>query len=200
MRVKEILGLPIVDPLAARKIGVTVDVLIDPAHGELAGVEFEPRDPRERGRVLGHQVQRVGRHAVMLRERYEGALAGPLAPVDDWLDTGALVGLEVIGDDGDAIGKLADAHFDQDTLRIESYILGARGWWRWFGSRNLIKPDRVFSCSRELMVLRTGRVAQESLRPGELTVAPRTSGVGMLELPASAEEHPVESPVQRRAS
>ena len=45
-----------------------------------------------------------------------------------WLDAGSLVNLEVLGDDGNRIGRLADARFDQDTLDIQAYLLKGSLW------------------------------------------------------------------------
>jgi sporulation protein YlmC with PRC-barrel domain len=79
---------------------------------------------------------------------------------DRWLDTSTLVGLEVMGDDGNRIGRLVDATFDQDTLEIGAYLLGVSFLERLIGRRDRIQPASVHSCSRELMIETTGRVKE----------------------------------------
>ena len=36
------------------------------------------------------------------------------------------VGLEVMGDDGNRVGRVLDATFDQDSLEIDAYLLRAQ--------------------------------------------------------------------------
>ncbi len=167
MRVKQLRGLPVVDPVAAKKIGTVRDFFVDPGAGRLAGVSVDPRDGVEPVTILGGEIQRIGRHAVMLRGAYAPSAHASSPPVDRWLDLGTLDGLEVLGDDGDAIGHLSDAYFQQDSLRIDLYAFAAAGWRRWFGRRLGIKPEAVSSCSRELMIALTGRVAHEGAARGE---------------------------------
>jgi uncharacterized protein YrrD len=167
MRLKELRGLPVIDPTAARRVGTVVDYQVDPASGRLAALDINGTDDRGGERILAQRIRRVGSSAVILTAR-GGSVPGGTPEVNErWLDTSTLTGLEVMGDDGNRVGHLVDATFDQDSLEIDAYVLSANFFERLFGQRGRIQPGKVHSCSRELMLVTTGRVA-------ELDVAPLT--------------------------
>jgi uncharacterized protein YrrD len=161
MRLKEIRGLPVVDPAAARKIGTVSDYLVDPATGRLAALETQGREGNTDERIAAHRIRRIGQHAVVLTGRAtSGSITSDTDHAERWLDSASLANLEVLGDDGNRIGRLTDASFDQDTLEIEAYLLHANLWERLFGRhRGRIQPNQVASCSRELMIVNSGRLA-----------------------------------------
>jgi sporulation protein YlmC with PRC-barrel domain len=165
MRLKEIRGLPVVDPTAARKIGMVTDYLVDPVSGRLAALEIQPMNGSgESSRVPAHRIRRVGRHAVVLTGRaVANGSTGPLdtaGATERWLDAASLVNLEVLGDDGNRIGRLTDARFDQDTLDIQAYLLRSSLWDTLIRRRWRIQPTQVASCSRELMIVTTGHMSE----------------------------------------
>jgi sporulation protein YlmC with PRC-barrel domain len=153
MRLKELRGLPVIDPTAARKIGTVVDYQVDPASSRLAALDISGVEKGDGERILASRIRRVGRSAVILTAR-GGATPGTPPEINDrWLDTSTLVGLEVMGDDGNRIGKLVDANFNQDSLDVDAYLLRAGGLERLTGQRGRIQPAKVHSCSRELMMV-----------------------------------------------
>jgi uncharacterized protein YrrD len=161
MRLKEVRGLPVIDPTAARKIGTVTDYQVDPASGRLAALDITPVDSGDGERILAQRIRRVGSSAVILTAR-GGSVAGTPVEVNDrWLDTSTSIGLEVMGDDGNRIGRVVDATFNQDTLDIEAYLLRDGLFDRMFGRRSRIQPDKVHACSRELMIVATGHVKTE---------------------------------------
>jgi uncharacterized protein YrrD len=158
MRLKELRGLPVIDPTAARKVGTVCDYQVDPASGCLAALDVDGLDEGRRERILAPRIRRVGRDAVVLTGR-GGATPGPTPEiVERWLDMSTLVGLDVIGDDGNRVGRLVDGSFDQDSLEIEAYLLHASLWERLISRRGRIQPAKVHSCSRELMMVSTGHL------------------------------------------
>lgn len=161
MRLKELRGLTVIDPTAARKIGTVAEIQVDPASGRLAAIDLSGSDTRDPERILASRIRRVGRNAVILTAR-GGATAGTRPDINErWLDTSTLVGLEVMGDDGNRVGHLVDATFNQDTFEVESYLLRARGLLsRFLRDRARIVPTSVLSCSRDLMMVSTGRVQE----------------------------------------
>ena len=169
MRLKEIRGLPVIDPTAARKIGTVMDYQIDPGSGRIAALDITPLSGGESQRVVAQRIRRVGSSAVILTARGGSAPNAPTEVVDHWLDTSTTVGLDVMGDDGNRIGHLVDATFNQDSLAIEAYLLRASFTERLFGRRARIQPDKVHACSRELMMVSTGRVTATELAPQEST-------------------------------
>jgi sporulation protein YlmC with PRC-barrel domain len=163
MRLKELLGLPVIDPTAARKVGTVQDYQVDPVSGRLAALDIGSVENGENGegeRILAARIRRVGNNAVVLTPR-GGATPGTPPEVNErWLDESTLTGLEVMGDDGNRIGRLVDAAFDQDNLEIEAYLLRSSGFDQLIGRRGRIQPEKVHACSRELMIFTTGRMKE----------------------------------------
>jgi sporulation protein YlmC with PRC-barrel domain len=165
MRLKELRGLPVVDPIAARKIGTVIDYQVDPASGRLAAVDITSNASGAGERVLATRIRRVGGSAILLTAR-GGNVPGAVAEVDErWLDGSTLSGLEVLGDDGNRVGRLVDANFDQDSLEIEAYLLRTSIFERLMGRPGRIPPGKVQACSRELMLVASGRVKELSEAP-----------------------------------
>jgi|ERR1051326_2083125 sporulation protein YlmC with PRC-barrel domain len=169
MRLKEIRGLPVIDPTAARKVGTVDDYQVDPATGRIAALDISSVGGGEGERILAQRIRRIGTSAVILTARGGSVASGPVEIVDRWLDTSTTIGLEVMGDDGNRIGHLVDATFNQDTLEVEAYLLRANLRERLIGRRGRIQPDKVHACSRELMMVTTGKVKAAELAPGEET-------------------------------
>src|SRR5262245_24818812 len=128
MRLKELHGLPVIDPTAARKAGTVSDYQVDPVSGGIAALAVGGTEAGEPERILGHRIRRVGRNAVILTGRVNPNPSVVPDLNDRWLDGSSLVGLEVLGDDGNRIGRLIDGTFDQDTLEIGAYLLRASVW------------------------------------------------------------------------
>jgi len=160
MRLKELRGLPVIDPTAARRIGTVVDYQVDPTSCRLASLDISGVGERDGERISAQRIRRVGSSAVILTARGGSLPGGPAELNERWLDTSTLIGLEVMGDDGNRIGHLVDAVFDQDSLEVETYLLRASFFERLFGRRGRIQPDNVHSCSRELMMVSTGHVSE----------------------------------------
>lgn len=169
MRLKELRGLPVIDPTAARKIGTVADYQVDPASGRLAALDISGVEEGDDERVLAPRIRRVGRNAVILTARGGATANAPVEVNERWLDGSTLSGLEVMGDDGNRIGRLVDAGFNQDSLEIEAYLLRSGGWLRMLGSGDRIQPAKVHACSRELMIVTTGRVKELSVATSEDT-------------------------------
>lgn len=169
MRLNELHGLPVIDPTAARKIGSVVDYQVDPTSNRLAALDVSGVDDDGAGeRVLAARIRRVGRSAVILTAR-GGGVAGPEPEVNDrWLDSSSLVGLAVMGDDGDRIGEVLDATFNQDTLEVEAYVLRSDVFQRLTGRADRILPARVHSCSRELMLVARAKETAVAAAPPAL--------------------------------
>jgi sporulation protein YlmC with PRC-barrel domain len=167
MRLKELRGLPVIDPTAARKVGTVVDYQVDPVAGRIAALDIAQVEGGDGQRILSQRIRRVGSSAVILTARGGAEPGAVIEIVDRWLDTSTTIGLEVMGDDGNRIGHLVDATFDQDSLNIDAYLLQHSFSQRLIGRRGRIQPDKVHACSRELMMVMTGRVKAAELAPEE---------------------------------
>src|SRR6266852_2448258 len=184
MRLKELRGLPVIDPTAARKIGKVQDYQIDPASGRLAALDINSVEGGDGERILAARIRRVGSNAVILTAR-GGLTPGTPPEINErWLDDSTLTGLEVMGDDGNRIGRLVDAAFNQDSLEVDAYLLRSGGLDQLFGRRGRIQPAKVHSCSRELMIFATGRLKELPASPTVVEETPTAS----LHMPFKAED------------
>ena len=118
MRLKQLRGMPVVDPTTARKIGSVLDYQVDPVSGQVAAIDVGDVGGEAR-RIGAERIHRVGAAAVMLTAASAADPPVPAPVADDWLDAASLSGLEVMGVDGGRIGRLSDAAFNQDDLTIE---------------------------------------------------------------------------------
>jgi sporulation protein YlmC with PRC-barrel domain len=193
MRLKELRGLPVIDPTAARKVGTVSDYQVDPAAGRLAALDVAPLDGGEAQRILAQRIRRVGGSAVMLTARGGSMPSSPSELNERWLDTSTLVGLEVMSEDGTRVGHLVDATFDQDSLTIQTYLLQGSGFLDSLsGKRNRIEPETVHSCSRELMLVSSGNAqAAEAVGTSET----ESTGDTASKAAASEETAPLEASV-----
>ncbi|MGI9145036.1 MAG: PRC-barrel domain-containing protein [Chloroflexota bacterium] len=196
MRLKDLRGLPVIDPKLARRIGSVLDFQVDPVSGRLAALDVGSSSTDQAQRILAASIRRVGRSAVILTAaaRDDGAGAAPAAH-NHWLDASSLSGLEVVGDDGSRVGRLMDASFDQDSLKIEVYLLRSGILQRALGRPRRIAPAQVQSCSRELMMIVSGGVRD----PGQASAPGETAARLSAHLPLKAEDRPSTSALNQIA-
>jgi sporulation protein YlmC with PRC-barrel domain len=151
VRLRRLLGLPVVDADVARQAGVVSDVELDLAAGRVAVVQVRHGDGWEVWRVPAEFVYRVERGAVLVQDSVELDFRPPLAPQPGWVGSAGLAGLEVLSEAGERVGRLLDADLDPDTLCVRRYLLRQRRWLLW---HRRILPADVVSASRELMIVR----------------------------------------------
>lgn len=181
MRVTELRGLPVIDPRNAHKIGNVEDVLVDHEAGRIAALHIIRPDGESRERITAEQVKRIGQSAVMLRASADEVdTHNPKLAVEDCLDIETLVGLEVMGDDGNRMGTLCDVHVNADSLRVEAWELAVPRMERWLGGGGRVQPNAVLSCSRELMLVRSSRHVVQTV-PGSDTTDSRAMADGQVE-------------------
>src|SRR5206468_907718 len=65
MRLKELRGLPVIDPTAARKIGTVQDYQIDPVSGRLAALDINSVENGDGGRIAPAKVHSCSRELMM---------------------------------------------------------------------------------------------------------------------------------------
>src|SRR5579859_8012164 len=150
MRITELKGRQVVDPTTARKRGKVVDVLVDPTTARLAWIIIARNDEGPPEHIAAAMIARIGRAAVMLRRQVDSDLEILVEGRDKYLDYESLVGLEVLDEGGDPVGRLQDARIDPDRLVITAYALVDAGWRRWLHRATDIGPGEVTSWSRDL--------------------------------------------------
>ena len=144
-------GLPVVDTHVARQAGVVSDVLLDLQAGRVAVLNIAHADGWLVQRIPYHLIHRLGPRTVLVSETVAVDL-GPPAVGQPWLPIEAFVGLEVVTDRGEHIGRLTDADLDDESLAVKTYLMRKTGGI--LRRRRRIRPDEVVMCSQELMLIR----------------------------------------------
>lgn len=151
MRLTKVPGLPVVDTHVARQAGIVSDVLLDLHAGRVAVLNVKHGDGWLVQRIPAEYVYRLGPHTVLVADTVAVDL-GPPASDQRWFPIESVVGLEVLTEGGDRVGRIVDAELDDQTLAVRAYLLrGATGAWRRHGR---IHPDEVVTASPELMLVR----------------------------------------------
>jgi sporulation protein YlmC with PRC-barrel domain len=151
VRLSKIPGMAVVDTHVARQAGVVSDVLLDVQSGRVAVLNVKHADGWLLQRIPADYIYRLGPHTVLVADTAAVDL-GPPASDQRWFPIASLVGLEVLSEGGDRVGRIHDADVDDQTLEVTAYLLkNASGPWRRQGR---IHPDEVVTCSTELMLVR----------------------------------------------
>ena len=161
MRLTEVRGRAVIDPVTARKIGTIEDVFIEPPARHIAAIRIVGADGPQL--LPASRIARFGQHAVMLKAGSTGTLDAPDA---EWLNFGSAIGLEVLNDSGDRIGVMCDLDFDPVKLEVQTVDLEVRAMERWFGGGGRIGVDSIVSGSRELMVVHDKSVVTSTAMDG----------------------------------
>ncbi len=119
MRVRELKGRPVLDVAAARELGRVEAVIVDPAARAVIGFRVSGASP-----VLPlAEVKAVGADAVTVDGPF--ALHLPNGASEERSVAGALdpVGLLVLGDDGNALGRVADLDIDEASGAVVTIFM-----------------------------------------------------------------------------
>lgn len=151
MRLSKITGMPVVDTHVARQAGVVSDVLLDMRAGCVAVLNVKHGDGWQVQRIPAKYIYRLGPHTVLVADTVAVDL-GPSASHQRWFPIESLVGLQVLTEAGDHVGRISDAEVDDQTLQVTAYLLKKEtGLWHRQGR---IQPQDVVNCSPELMLIR----------------------------------------------
>jgi sporulation protein YlmC with PRC-barrel domain len=151
VRLSKINGLPVVDTHVARQAGVVSDVLLDLHAGRVAVLNVKHGDGWQVQRIPARFIYRLGPRQVLVSDTVAVDLGLPRGE-QPWFPIQSVVGLQVISDGGDEVGRIADAELDEQTLAVKTYLLrNASGAWR---RSARLQPDEVVNCSAELMLVR----------------------------------------------
>ena len=148
--------MPVVDTHVARQAGIVSDVMLDVLAGRVAVLNVKHADGWLVQRIPAEYIYRLGPHTVLVADTVAVDL-GPAVADQRWFSIESIVGLEVLTEGGDRVGKIVDADLDDQTLAVKSYLLrNAEGPWK---RRGRLHPDEVVNCSAELMLIREPRKA-----------------------------------------
>ena len=126
-------------------------MLLDLQNGRLAVLNVQHADGWLVQRIPAEYIYRIGPHTVLVADTVAVDLGPPQAD-QRYFPSAALLGLEVMTEGGDRVGRISDADLDDKTLAVKAYLLrNAQGPWR---RRGRIHPDEVVTFSVELMLVR----------------------------------------------
>jgi len=104
--------------------------------------------------VRRHGVKHVGLHAVVLAVSDDLTDPDTNDPeLDRLIDLRTLIGLEVISDQGNLLGRVQDAIIDPETLTVEEYELKRNFWDRYLQTGPRIAAGSTLSCSKDLLIV-----------------------------------------------
>jgi hypothetical protein len=155
MRLRHLVGRPVVHAAWGWIVGWVRDVWIDPHAGCVAAFEVCMADRMQVRCVEPFLVQRSRRHGLAVESDPDQWQAVQRQP--SWIPVRGLADLLVVQDDGQRACRLADAECDPDSWAITRYRIWRR-WWELFGARGLA-PDRVVAGGPELLVVAGDRSA-----------------------------------------
>jgi sporulation protein YlmC with PRC-barrel domain len=143
--------MPVVDTHVARQAGIVSDVLLDVQAGRVAVLNVKHADGWLVQHIPAEYVYRLGPQTILVADTV-AVDVGPPQPDQHWFSIESVLGLEVLTENGEQVGQIADADLDDQTLVVRAYVLrNAAGAWRRLG---LVHPDEVVACSPELMLIR----------------------------------------------
>lgn len=155
MHVTDLRGLRIFSLMSALKMGTVEDVLFDPGCRYVAALSVREYGPGQRRLVSRESVKRVGRNAVILAGSDEMPEEMDMGDVDRLIGLHTLLGLEVVTDRGNLVGRIRDAVMDADTLAIETFEV-ARSPLERLIHRELpqrLDAHEVLSASKDVMII-----------------------------------------------
>lgn len=178
MYVTDLRHLRIISLVSALRMGLVEDVLLDPGCGYVAALRVRPVRGSKQRLVLRQAVRRIGRHAVILNGDEELPDESALDNADRMIALDTLIGLEVVSDEGNLLGRVRNAVIDQETLAIEAFDVARAplGVLSRLGGMLRIEAREMLSGSKDVIivpqtVIYEGRDA-EDLVPG-LPAPPR---------------------------
>lgn len=155
MYVTDLRGLRIISLASALKMGQVEDALLDPTCRYVAALRVHAYNTHPRQLVPRQLVRRVGRHAVILSGSDDLPEEASVDNADRLVNLRTLLGLEVVTDQGDLVGRLRNAIIDPDTLAIETYEIARSPLGRLLGSAGAhrVSAAETVSGSKDVLII-----------------------------------------------
>lgn len=155
MYVTDLRGLRIFSLMSALRMGAVADALLDPSCRHVAALVVREYGPGARRLVPRKLVQHVGRNAVILAGTDEIHDATEMESADRFINLATFVGLEVVSDYGNLLGRIHNAIIDPETLAVEEYEVEGRGFERLLGHRGMrrISARDTLSASKDVLIV-----------------------------------------------
>jgi sporulation protein YlmC with PRC-barrel domain len=169
MYVTDLRGLRIFSLMSALRMGSVADALLDPSCRHVAALVVREYGPGARRLVPRQLVRHVGRNAVILAGNDELHESTQLEHADRLINLATFVGLEVVTDYGNLLGRIHNATIDPDTLEMEEYEVEGPG--RLLGQRRTrrIKAHESLSASKDVLIVPES-VLSETAQPAHAAV------------------------------
>jgi sporulation protein YlmC with PRC-barrel domain len=155
MYVTDLRGLRIFSLMSALRMGAVSDALLDPSCRHVAALVVRRNTPGTRHLVPRELVRHVGRNAVMLAGTDEARDALDVENADRLIDLGTFLGLEVVTDYGNLVGRVRNAILDPETLAVSEYEVEGRGFERLLGrhgARRIAVSDALCA-SKDILIV-----------------------------------------------
>ncbi len=149
------------------------DVLVDPVACRVGAFEVQHGDGWFVQCIPAALVTRLGPHVILVAGSAGLEFAHPTVNDPAWLRAHTILGLEVLTEDGDRLGFVADAAVDRRTLAVTRYQVRRPLWGRWRRAGACVTPSDVLQCSAELMLVR-GRLGRGPAYSARLEAQPGT--------------------------
>jgi sporulation protein YlmC with PRC-barrel domain len=155
MYVTDLRGLRIFSLMSALRMGVVADALLDPSCRHVEALVIREYGPGARRLVPRRLVRHVGRNAVILAGTDEAHESTEIENADRLINLAAFVGLEVVTDYGNLVGRIHNALIDPDTLAIDEYEVEGRGFERLLGHRGMrrVVAGETLSASKDVLIV-----------------------------------------------
>jgi sporulation protein YlmC with PRC-barrel domain len=169
MYVTELRGLRIFSLMSALKMGTVEDVLLEPGCRFVAALCVREYGPGSRRFVLRKSVKRVGRNAVILGGTDEMPEESSIENADRLINLRTLLGLEVVSDHGNLVGRVRNAVIDPETLAIEVYEIAHSPMDRLMHRELTQQVDAhdTLSASKDVIIVPEEAVTGERTAPEE---------------------------------
>jgi sporulation protein YlmC with PRC-barrel domain len=155
MYLTDLRGLRIFSLMSALKMGAVDDALLDPSCRYVAAMVVRAYGPGSRRLVPRTCVKRVGRNAVILAGTDDAPYEGVLEGADRLINLRTFIGLEVVSDYGNLVGRIHNAVIDAQTLAVEEYEMESRPLDRLVRHRGLrrISAHQTLSASKDVLII-----------------------------------------------
>ena len=177
MNVTDLRGLRVFSLMSALRMGTVEDALLDPTCRYVAALVVREFGPGPRRLVPRRLVKRVGRNAVILAGTDDMPEELPPENAGRMVNLRTMLGLEVVSDYGNRVGRIRNAVIDPQTLTIERYVVDRSAMDRlWPGGQPYqVDASQTLSASKDVLIV-SESVLEEEPAAAEQSLAGAVGG------------------------
>jgi uncharacterized protein YrrD len=145
-RIREIVGLPVLDLKSGDSIGWVQDVVLDDNKDEVVGILLEGGHFFQSTKGIPRQaIAAVGKDAITVREKMVEELTGTR-----WSDK---IGNEVYTQGGDARGRIEDVFLDDSVQKLVGFEISDGLFADLFHGRGMILQPHVLVDGKDILIV-----------------------------------------------